>query len=66
MYTVLFVVPLGPGAYGPGVHVGWPPRFAFLTYAVWLVTLALLAIQLSQPSVMDEAVQPIGGPARAT
>src|SRR5438270_7919181 len=29
LYTVVFVVPLGLQAYGPGVNIGWPPRFAF-------------------------------------
>jgi len=28
------------GSYGPGVDIGWPPRFLFLTYLVWLITLA--------------------------
>jgi hypothetical membrane protein len=32
LYTAVFVFPLGPDAYGPGVNIGWPPRFAFLTY----------------------------------
>lgn len=43
-YTAIFVVPLGPGAHGPGVNIGWPPRFALLTYMVWLITLAWQAI----------------------
>jgi Protein of unknown function (DUF998) len=42
-YTALFVLPLGPSAYGPGVNIGWPPRIAFLAYAIWLVTVAALA-----------------------
>jgi hypothetical protein len=29
-YTLVFVVPLGD-AYGPGVNIGWPPRFALFT-----------------------------------
>lgn len=37
LYTALFVVPLGPHAYGPGVHIGWPPRVAFWCYAIWLL-----------------------------
>lgn len=45
VYTGVFVVPLGPRAYGPGVNIGWPPRFAFLTYMLWLVTLAWQAIR---------------------
>jgi hypothetical protein len=28
--------------HGPGVNIGWPPRFALATYAVWIVTLAEL------------------------
>jgi len=45
-YTAVFVVPLGPGAYGPGVNIGWPPRVAFLSYAVWVVVLASQALRL--------------------
>lgn len=40
VYTALFVAPLGD-VHGPGVHIGWPPRFALATYAVWIITLAL-------------------------
>lgn len=29
---------------------GWPPRFMFLTYAVWVVVLAALALRLRQPT----------------
>lgn len=43
VYTAIFVVPLGPQAYGPGVNIGWPPRFAFLTYMLWVVTLGYQA-----------------------
>src|ERR1700682_17828 len=32
VYSAIFVFPLGPGAYGPGVNIGWAPPFAFLTY----------------------------------
>jgi hypothetical membrane protein len=39
LYSAIFVFPLGPGAYGPGVDIGWPPRFAFFTYMLWVVTL---------------------------
>ena len=45
LYTAVFVVPFGPGAYGPGVNIGWPPRFAFLTYMVWVVSLGYEAIR---------------------
>ena len=44
VYTVVFVAPLGPGAYGPGVNIGWPPRFAFFTYMIWVLTLGYEAI----------------------
>lgn len=30
VYTALFVVPLGPHAYGPGVNIGWPSATRFL------------------------------------
>jgi hypothetical protein len=45
LYSAIFVFPLGPQAYGPGVNIGWPPRFAFFTYMLWLVTLARQAIR---------------------
>lgn len=47
LYSAVFVFPLGPGAYGPGVNIGWPPRFAFFTYMLWLVTLGWYAIKCS-------------------
>jgi hypothetical protein len=40
VHLVIFVIPLGENAYGPGVPIGWPPRFLFLSYMVWLITLA--------------------------
>jgi hypothetical membrane protein len=48
VYTAIFVAPLGPNAYGPGVHIGWPPRIAFLTYMIWLITVDLQAIKIRQ------------------
>jgi hypothetical membrane protein len=45
LYTAIWVAPLGPNAYGPGVNIGWPPRFAFFTYMLWVVVLASLAIK---------------------
>ena len=45
LYTAIFVAPLGPGAYGPGVNIGWPPRLAFFTYMLWVVTLGCEAIR---------------------
>src|SRR5205807_2013647 len=53
-YSAIFVFPLGPGAYGPGVNIGWPPRFAFVTYMLWVVTLGWQAINCSRHA----AVQP--------
>jgi hypothetical membrane protein len=52
VYTSLFVVPMGPHAYGPGVNIGWPPRFAFFTYMLWIVIVGSQAIRCSRlPSV---------------
>jgi hypothetical protein len=48
VYTGLFVVPLGPQAYGPGVNIGWPPRFAFFTYTLWTLIVAGLPIRWSR------------------
>jgi Protein of unknown function (DUF998) len=50
-HLAIFVMPLGDDAYGPGVPLGWPPRFLFLTYMVWLITLASQAIKLSRGAV---------------
>jgi hypothetical protein len=48
VYSAIFVFPLGSGAYGPGVNIGWPPRFAFLTYMLWVVILGWQAIRCSR------------------
>ena len=45
VYSAIFVFPLGLGAYGPGVNIGWPPRFAFFTYMLWVVILGWQAIR---------------------
>lgn len=42
----LYVIPLGDNAYGPDVPIGWPPRLLFLTYALWLITIALGTIKV--------------------
>ena len=47
VYTAIFVFPLGPNAYGPGVNIGWPPRFAFLAYMLWIVILGWQSIGCS-------------------
>jgi hypothetical membrane protein len=49
VHLAIVVMPLGDDAYGPGVPLGWPPRFLFLTYMVWLITLALQVIKLRSP-----------------
>ncbi len=48
IYSAIFVFPMGEQAYGPGVNIGWPPRFAFFTYALWVVTLAWQGIRCSR------------------
>ena len=48
LYSMIFLVPMGPGAYGPGVNIGWPPRFAFFAYMVWVVILGWQAIKCSK------------------
>ena len=50
VYSAIFVFPLGPNAYGPGVNIGWPPRFAFFTYMLWIVILGWEAIKHSKQS----------------
>ena len=49
LYSAIFLFPMGPQAYGPGVNIGWPPRFAFFTYMLWVVTLAWQGIRCSRP-----------------
>jgi Protein of unknown function (DUF998) len=53
VYTGIFVAPLGPHAYGPGVNIGWPPRFASFTYMLWLVVLASQAIRYSDQRYVE-------------
>jgi len=48
VYSAIFVFPLGPDAYGPGVNIGWPPRFTFLTYMLWIVILGWQATGCSR------------------
>jgi hypothetical protein len=48
VYSAIFVFPLGPDAYGPGVNIGWPPRFTFLTYMLWVVILGWQATGCSR------------------
>ena len=46
VHLAIFVIPLGDRAYGPGVPLGWPPRFLFLTYMAWLITVAWQTIKV--------------------
>jgi len=46
VHFMVDVYPHGENAYGPGVHIGWPPRILFLTYLVWLITLSTQAIKI--------------------
>ena len=48
IYTSIYVMPMGQNAYGPGVNIGLPPRFAFLTYAIWIIILATQIIKVKQ------------------
>jgi hypothetical membrane protein len=48
VYSAIFVFPLGTDAYGPGVNIGWPPRFALLTYMLWVVILGWQATKCSR------------------
>ena len=52
VHLAIFVIPLEV-EYGPGVPLGWPPRFLFLTYMVWLITLAWQALRVRGISTMD-------------
>ena len=51
IYTVIFVMPRGPHAYGPGVNIGFPPRVAFFTYMIWIIIMTNQYIQLKYKSV---------------
>ena len=53
VYTTIFVAPMGPQAYGPDLNIGWPPRFAFFTYMLWLVTLGCPAIKCGRQVPLD-------------
>jgi len=59
LYSAIFVLPMGPQAYGPGVNIGWPPRFAFFTYMLWVMILAWQGIRCSSERAVgnSEAIQ---------
>jgi hypothetical protein len=50
VFMSIYVIPLGENAHGVGVAIGWPPRFLFLTYAAWVITVAWQAIKLKTES----------------
>jgi len=52
VHFMVDVYPHGENAYGPGVHIGWTPRFLFLTYLIWLITLATQAIKIRKSATM--------------
>lgn len=58
-YTVLFVVPLGAGARGPGVNIGWPPRVAFFTYMIWVIIAANFCRKGAGPAINKFSANPI-------
>jgi hypothetical protein len=41
----LYVIPLGENANGEDVPIGYPPRFMFLTYHIWLIILATIIVK---------------------
>lgn len=47
VHLIIFVMPLGDYD-GPGLQIGWPPRFLFLIYQIWLVTLAWQVIKVGR------------------
>jgi hypothetical protein len=42
----LYVIPLGENSVGENVPIGYPPRFMFLVYHIWLFILAYQTIKL--------------------
>lgn len=53
VYTMVFVAPMGPHAYGPGVNIGWPPRFAFFTYMLWIVIVGMQALRCGHQPITE-------------
>jgi hypothetical protein len=51
VHLMIVVAPMGENAYGPGVPLGWPPRFVFLSYMVWLITLATQALKTASRKI---------------
>lgn len=51
----LYIIPLGDYAYGPEVPLGWPPRLLLLTYAAWVISLAVVKIRLNHDSISSNS-----------
>lgn len=51
IHLILYVIPLGPDARGPEVPIGYPARFVFLSYAIWVVVVAWSAIKVLRPGL---------------
>ena len=51
IHLFLYVIPLGPNARGPDVPIGYPARFVFLSYAIWVVVVAWSAIKVLRPGL---------------
>ncbi len=45
-HFIVYVAPLGENAYGPEVSIGWPPRILFISYLIWVITIALQMIKI--------------------
>ena len=41
------------GRVGPEVLLGWPNRFMVVTYAIWLITVASRALQISKQKIVE-------------
>jgi hypothetical protein len=47
-HTVIYLLPLGDYAYGPEVPLGYPVRLLFLSYMIWLITVAVQVIKVNK------------------
>lgn len=57
VHLIIYVIPLGENAHGPDVPLGWPARVVFLTYAVWVCTLAWQAIKLRKLHIFENSYE---------
>jgi hypothetical protein len=51
VHLSIYVIPLGSNAHGVGVPIGWPPRFLFLSYMVWVITVAWQAVKVKYRNI---------------